>query len=186
MNYLVISYLCGIATIPLPLLSSSGYSLSHQCSYFIWPTWETTTTTMLRTIMGRTTRMSTHHHPLHLLLSKCWLCKQKCFKPCNKPWSTCKLLNLKHHHRGIGLGIFSALSHQHFLMLWSQWMLRTGSSGAHVSLWTVATRGASVVHGCRVIRLFPLQGWLLILISVTPSEMGDACSPHLNIELSTS
>jgi hypothetical protein len=39
---------------------------------------------------------------------------------------------------------------------------------------------------CRVIRLFPLQGWLLIQKSVTPSEMGDACSPNLNVELSTS
>jgi hypothetical protein len=72
----------------------------------------------------------TRHHPFHLLLSKCWLCKHKCFKPCNRPWSTSKLLNLKcrHHRRGICLEIFSALSHRPFLILWSQWMLMTGSS----------------------------------------------------------
>jgi hypothetical protein len=60
--------------------------------------------------------MSTHHHPLRLLLSKCWLCKHKCFKLCSRPRSTCKLLNFKHHHhcRGIGLEIFSALSHRPF------------------------------------------------------------------------
>jgi hypothetical protein len=28
-------------------------------------------------------------------------------------------------------------------------------------------------HVCRVVRLFPLQGWLLIRISMTPSDMGD-------------
>jgi hypothetical protein len=124
MNCLVISYLCGIATIPLPLLSSSWVFLSHQCSYFRWPTQETITTT-LRTTMGRA-GMSTRRCPLHLLLSKCLLCKHKCFRP----WSTCKLLNLKHchHRRGIGLEIFNALSHRPFLMSWSQWMLMIGSS----------------------------------------------------------
>jgi hypothetical protein len=68
--------------------------------------------------------------PLHLLLNKCWLCKYKCFRLCSIPWSTCKLLNLKrrHHRRGIGLEIFSALNHRPFLMLWSRWMLMIGSS----------------------------------------------------------
>jgi hypothetical protein len=46
-----------------------------------------------------------------------------------------------------------------------------------------ATRGAFVAHVCPVVMLFSLQGWLLIQISVTPSEMGDACSPNLNVEL---
>jgi hypothetical protein len=80
--------------------------------------------------MERTTRMSICCHHLHLLLSKCWLCKHKCFRLCSRPWSTCKLLNLKHRHhrRGRGLEIFSALSHLPFLMLWSQWMLMIGSS----------------------------------------------------------
>jgi hypothetical protein len=42
--------------------------------------------------------------------------------------------------------------------------------------WTVATRVASVncCHQvCCVVRFIPLQGWLLIRISVTPSNMGD-------------
>jgi hypothetical protein len=79
--------------------------------------------------MGRTTRMSTRRCLLRLLLSKCWLCKHKCFGPCSRPWSTCKLLNLKRHHccRGISLEIFSALSRRPFLMLCSQWMLIIGS-----------------------------------------------------------
>jgi hypothetical protein len=99
---------------------SLGYPLSYQCLYFKWPTQGTTTTT-IETTMERTTRMSICRHPLHLLLSKCWLCKHKCFRLCSRPWSTCKLLNLKRHphRRGIGLDIFSALSHLPFLMLWS-------------------------------------------------------------------
>jgi hypothetical protein len=61
---------------------------------------------------------------------KCWLCKHKCFRLCSRPWSTCKLLSLKHRHRrrGIGLEIFSTLSRLPFPMLWSQWMLIIGSS----------------------------------------------------------
>jgi hypothetical protein len=43
-----------------------------------------------------------------------------------------------------------------------------------------------MAHVCCVVRLFPLQGRLLIQISVTPLEMGDACSSNLNVELSTS
>jgi hypothetical protein len=39
--------------------------------------------------------------------------------------------------------------------------------------WTVATRGALWACVCRVVRFIPLQGWLLIQISVTPSDMGD-------------
>jgi hypothetical protein len=113
-----------------PCYRSFGYSLSHQHSYFRWPTQGTVSPpTMLRT-MGRTTttKMPTHRHPLCLHLSKCWLCKHKCFRPCSRLWSTC-MLNPKHHrHRGIGLEIFSALSRRPFLMLWSQWMLMTGSS----------------------------------------------------------
>jgi hypothetical protein len=101
-------------------------SLSHQRLYFRWPTQGTATTTTLRTTMGRTTRISTHRRSLRILLRKCWICKHKCFRP----WSVCKLPNLKCHHRrrGIGLEIFSALSHRTFLMLWSQCMLMIGSS----------------------------------------------------------
>jgi hypothetical protein len=107
-----------------------GNSLSHQRLYFRWPTQGTAATTILRKTMRRTTRMSTRRRPLRLILSKCWLCKHKCFRTCSKPWSTCKLLNPKRRHcrRGIGLEIFSALSHRTFLMLLSQWMLVIGSS----------------------------------------------------------
>jgi hypothetical protein len=47
----------------------------------------------------------------------------------------------------------------------------------------VATRGAFVAHVCHAVRLFPLQGVLLIRISATPSEMGDGlftASKHSN------
>jgi hypothetical protein len=47
--------------------------------------------------------------------------------------------------------------------------------------WIIATRGALLACVCHIVRLFPLQGWLLIRISTTPSEMGDACSLHLNV-----
>jgi hypothetical protein len=120
-----------------PCYRSLGYSLSYQCLYFRWPTQETATTTM-----ERTTRMRIHRYPLYLLLSKCWLCKHKCFRLCSRPWSICKLLNLKHCHRcrGIGLEIFSALSHPPFLMLWSIWMLMIGSSPLRRSCkWCSAT-----------------------------------------------
>jgi hypothetical protein len=100
-----------------PYYRSLGYSLSNQRLYSRWPTQATATTTV--TTMERTIRTSTHHHPLRLLLSKCWLCKLKCFRLCSRPWSTCRLLNLKRRHRrrGIGLEIFGALSRLHFLML---------------------------------------------------------------------
>jgi hypothetical protein len=112
-----------------PRYRSLGYSLSHQRLYFRWPTQGTATITT-GTTTERTTRMSIHHHRLHLLLSKCWLCKHKYFRLCSRPWSTCRLLNLKHcHHRqGIGLEIFSALSRLPFLMLCSRWMVIIGSS----------------------------------------------------------
>jgi hypothetical protein len=42
-----------------------------------------------------------------------------------------------------------------------------------VTSWIVATRGALLAYVCRVVRFIPLQGWLLIQISVTPSDMGD-------------
>jgi hypothetical protein len=104
-----------------PCYRSLGYSLSYQRLYIRWPTQGITTPTTT----VRTTRMSIHCHPLHLLLSKCWLCKHKCLRLCSRPWSICRLLNLKrcHHRRGIGLEIFSALSNLPFLMPWSQWML---------------------------------------------------------------
>jgi hypothetical protein len=39
--------------------------------------------------------------------------------------------------------------------------------------WIVATRGALWAYMCRVVRFIPLQGWLLIWISVTPSDIVD-------------
>jgi hypothetical protein len=68
--------------------------------------------------------------PPCLLLSKCWLCKNKCFRPYNRQWSTCKILNPKWHHscQGIGLEIFNIVSHQPSHTLWSQWMLMIDSS----------------------------------------------------------
>jgi hypothetical protein len=46
----------------------------------------------------------------------------------------------------------------------------------------VATRDAFVVHMCHVARLIPCKV-ILIQISVTPSNMGEACSLCLNIEV---
>jgi hypothetical protein len=117
-----------------PFYRSSGYSLSHQYSYFLWPTQGTTSPPTTVKTMGRTTTMMpTHHHLLCLLLSKCWLCKHKCFRPCSRPWLTRMHNPKRHRHRGIGWEIFSALSHQPFLRLWSQWMLMTSSSLLRIS-----------------------------------------------------
>jgi hypothetical protein len=112
-----------------PRYRSFGYSLSHQYSYFRWPTQGTLSPpTTLKTMGRTTTKTPTRHHPFRLLLSKCWLCRPKCFRPCSRLWSTYMHNPKRHHHLGIGLGIFSAPCHQPFLMLWSQWMLMTGSS----------------------------------------------------------
>jgi hypothetical protein len=46
----------------------------------------------------------------------------------------------------------------------------------------VATRDAFVVHMCHVARLIHCKV-ILIQISVTPSNMGEACSLCLNIEV---
>jgi hypothetical protein len=128
-NGLVISHLCGFTTIPFLLHHSFGYSLSHQPSYFRWSTQGTVSLpTMLKTTGRATTKKPTRHHPFHLLLSKCWLCKHRCFRPCSKPWSTFMHNPKRHHRRGIGWEIFSALSRQPFLMLWSRWMLMIGSN----------------------------------------------------------
>jgi hypothetical protein len=40
-------------------------------------------------------------------------------------------------------------------------------------LWNVATHGALQAYVSYVFRFIPLQGWLLIWISATPSDMGD-------------
>jgi hypothetical protein len=47
----------------------------------------------------------------------------------------------------------------------------------------VVTHGACVAHVCYVAGVYPLQGVLLIRISVTPSDMGEACSLCPNIEV---
>jgi hypothetical protein len=39
--------------------------------------------------------------------------------------------------------------------------------------WIVATHGALWAYVCCVVRFIPLQGWLSIWISATPSDMGD-------------
>jgi hypothetical protein len=112
-----------------PCHHSFGYSLSHQSSYFRWSTQGIVSLpTMLKTTGRTTTKKPTCCHPLCLLLSKCWLCKHRCIRPSSRPWSTYMHNPMCHHHRGIGWETFSALSHQPFLMLWSQWMLMNGSS----------------------------------------------------------
>jgi hypothetical protein len=42
-----------------------------------------------------------------------------------------------------------------------------------ITSWIVATHGALWACMCQVAKFMPLQGLLLILISVTPSDMGD-------------
>jgi hypothetical protein len=42
----------------------------------------------------------------------------------------------------------------------------------------MATRGASMAHVYRVVRLFPLQGLKLVRVPVKPSDMGDTCPLH--------
>jgi hypothetical protein len=128
-NDLVISHLFGFTTIFFSCHHSFGYSLSHQTSYFRWSTQGTMSPlTLLKTIGRATTKKPIHCHPHYLLLSKCWLCKHRCFRPCSRPWSTCMHNPKRHHHRGIAWEIFSALSCQPFLMLWTQWMLMIGSN----------------------------------------------------------
>jgi hypothetical protein len=111
--------------------------------------------TMLKIMRRTTTKMPTRHHPIRLLLSKCWLCKHRCFRSCSRPWSTC-MHNPKHYrHRGIGWEIFSALSRQSFLMLWSRWMLMIGSSLLRRSCkWCSAT----TVRRC----YYPLTNFLVL------------------------
>jgi hypothetical protein len=46
----------------------------------------------------------------------------------------------------------------------------------------VVTRHAFVVHVCHVVRVIPCKV-ILIRISMTPSDMGEACSLCLNIEV---
>jgi hypothetical protein len=114
-NGLVISHLCGFTAILSPCHHHFGYSLSHQSSYFRWSTQGTASPPTMVKAMGRaTTKKPTRCHPLHLLLSKCWLCKHRCSRPCSRPWSTCMHNPKRHHHRRIGWEIFSALSCQPF------------------------------------------------------------------------
>jgi hypothetical protein len=128
-NGLVISHLFEFTTIFFPCHHSFGYSLSHQSSYFRWSTRGTVSPpTMLKTMGKATTKKPTRLHPLRLLLSKCWLCKHRCFRPCSRSWSTCMHNPKRHHHRGIGSEIFSVLSRQPFLILWTRWMLMIGSN----------------------------------------------------------
>jgi hypothetical protein len=69
-----------------PCHHSFGHSLSHHSSYIRWSTQGTVSPPTMLKIMGRTiTKKPTRRHPLRLLLSKCWLCKHRCFRPCTKP-----------------------------------------------------------------------------------------------------
>jgi hypothetical protein len=112
-----------------PCYHSFGYSLSHQYSYFRWSTQGIASSpTMLKTMERITTKTPAHCHPLCLLLSKYWLCKYRCFRPCSRSWSTYMNSPKYNRHRGIGWEIFSALRHQLFLMPWSQWILMIGLS----------------------------------------------------------
>jgi hypothetical protein len=45
--------------------------------------------------------------------------------------------------------------------------------GFLVTSWIISTHGALWAYMCRVVRFITLQGWLLIWISATPSDMGD-------------
>jgi hypothetical protein len=111
---------------PPPCHHSFGHSLSHQFSYFIWSTQGTVSPPTMLKIMGRAiTKKPTCRYPLRLLLSKCWLCKHRCFKPCNKPWSACMHNPKCHHRRGIGSVTFSALSTRWMLMIGSNMLTRS-------------------------------------------------------------
>jgi hypothetical protein len=110
-NGLVISHLCGFTTIFFPCDHSFGYSLSHQSSCFRWSTRGIVSLpTILKAMEKATTKKPTRCHPLRLLLSKCKLCKHRCFRPYSRPWSTCMHNPKRHHRRGIGSEIFSTLS----------------------------------------------------------------------------
>jgi hypothetical protein len=51
--------------------------------------------------------------------------------------------------------------------------------------WTVVTRGALRAYVCRVVMFIPLQNWLLIRISATPSDMGDGLFDEFKCSNST-
>jgi hypothetical protein len=120
-NGLVISHLCGFTTIlfPLPLFFWIFFISSIIILQMV------NTKNRVAANNAANNRESNNQEvnpppPLRLLLSKCWLCKERCFRPCNRSWSICMHNPKRHRRRGIGLEIFSALSHQPFLMLWRQ------------------------------------------------------------------
>jgi hypothetical protein len=119
-NGLVISHLCGFTTILFPLPPFFWVFFISSILILQMVNTKNRVAANNAETMGRaTTKKPTRRHPLRLLLSKCWLCKHRCFRPCSRPWSTC-MHNPKHHRRqGIGWEIFNALIHQPFLMLWS-------------------------------------------------------------------
>jgi hypothetical protein len=127
-NGLVISHLYGFTTILAPLPFFWVFFISSILIIQMVNTRNRVAANNAENMARATTKKPTSRHPLRLLLRKCWLCKHRCFRPCNRPWSTF-MHNPKHHRSwGIGWKIFSALSHQPFLMLWSRWMLMIGSS----------------------------------------------------------
>jgi hypothetical protein len=56
---------------------------------------------------------------------------------------------------------------------WKMWIrVRWALVVSLTVLWTVATHGALLARMCRVVRLIPLQGWLLIRISAITLRYG--------------
>jgi hypothetical protein len=57
----------------------------------------------------------------------------------------------------------------------SAWATHSASTEAYAWKTCTRVRWALILlaYACRVVRFIPLQGWLLIQFSVTPSDMGD-------------
>jgi hypothetical protein len=115
-NDLVISHLCGFTTILFALPPFFWvFFISSILILQMVNTRNRVAATMLKTMGRATTKKPTRHHPLCILLSKCWLCKHRYFRPCSRPWSTCMHNPKRHHRRGISSEIFSALTTNRFL-----------------------------------------------------------------------
>jgi hypothetical protein len=64
-----------------------------------------------------------------LTLEQVLMMQAQMLQTISNPWSTCRMLNPKHHHRrqGINLETFSAPSHLLSHIPWNPWMPMTGS-----------------------------------------------------------
>jgi hypothetical protein len=111
-NYIVISYLCEFATIPLPLLS------------LFWVFFISST---LRLQMANTrnrnnntknnngeNNQDANQSPPPPTLEQVLAMQAQMHRPCKRPWSTCRLLSPRSCYscQGMGLETFSALSHR--------------------------------------------------------------------------